>query len=345
MVYLGPFYSTLLLPKDIRFVKDWRDPRFCILSGDDVLELDQFAKTANITRAGRKDYTARLKYAEQHNTAPKMEAFVEERAGKCPVYYIVSVAAAERAKTGGAVTVDQKGDYAPIQETIAVALPDGRRPCVGVLADGSPCPNPALFRQATCKICTGKSAIGGKVYTHARYKKFLPERIAELYEEALSRPDLLEMDNQIAVLDAKLQTVFQETGEKNIPSWNDVLKEIERLDDPDLGPMAIANLRQYANDGALYDSKWQQVQQIMEQQRKLVDTEIRRKKELNQMIPVDRVMLLMASVADVIKRHVRDPEVLMRIKKEMAMLLNAERPERPIITIEPDPVESLVKVG
>ena len=209
------------------------------------------------------------------------------------------------------------------------------------MVNGDPCPNPASRGHNFCNLCRDKSAMSGRLYTSARYKQFLPEKLAKLYEEALSRPDLLELENQIAVIDAKIMTTFEEAEGKSLPSWGDILTEVARLRDPDLGQAAITNLEQWARDGADHDAKWQQVQGMMEQQRKLVETEIRRKKELNLMIPVDRIMLLMASIADVIKRHVKDPATLAQIKREMGQLLNANAGQRPSIQVQQGDVISV----
>lgn len=323
MIYLGPFYPTNLLHPSIIFVKLWKDPRFCILSADSPAEIDKFAKGIKANRAGRIEI-------EQGEDVPE---YVEKRPGRGNVLYILSPPNARKSIIAGVTVVNADGDFSRTHQTIsALVRSDNRKKCVEITETSQgpiQCDNDAMKGRATCRLHSGEgTAIGGRIFTAARYKGFLPEKMAKLYEEALNRPDLLELENQIAILDAKMQTVFAETGELNLPSWDELRREIERLDDPELGAFAKQNLKDYVQNGSLYDSKWNQVHQIMEQQRKLVDTEIRRKKELNLMVPVDRVMVLMASVADVIKRHVQDPEMLAKIKKEMGMLMNATAGQR-----------------
>ena len=51
-----------------------------------------------------------------------------------------------------------------------------------------------------------------------------------------------------------------------------------------------------------------------------VHTEVKRKKELHQMIPVERVVVLMAAVATAVKRNVKDPEEIAAVYRELAVL-------------------------
>lgn len=335
-MYLSPFFSTSLLPSTTYFVKKWKDPRFCVMSFDGEEEmLDTVKKMGRyLNPMGRKDmrrgYGGGFGAGKMIPHPPQIHA----RAGKYPIYYIVGVESAKWAIEDGAVTTDIEGNYTPTQQTVSIAIPEGKRICEGKYPNGDPCAEVAEKELLYCKLHLNSKKIAGGLYTAARYKPYLPERLAKLYEESLSRPDLLELENQIAVIDAKIMTTFEESKQYNLPSWEDVLTEVSRLRDPDLGEVAIMNLERYAKDGADRDSKWQQAQGMMEQQRKLVETEVRRKKELNLMIPVDRVMMLMAEISNVIKRHVRDPIVLKQLRREMGALLNANPGTRPSVQIQ-----------
>ncbi len=319
MIYLGPFYPTARLHPSVMFVKLWKDPRFCILSADGTEELDKLAKSLGVARAGRV-------VVSQGEEVPE---FIDKRPGKSDTLYIVNPKQARQAIIAGTTVVDAEGNFSAQHSSAPSSLTrvDNRKKCIEITetADGPvQCDQDAVRGGVTCRLHSGgTTAIGGRLYTSPRYRGFLPEKLADLYEEALKRPDLLEMQSHIAVLDAKMQSVFSEMGSLNVPSWEHLRIEIERLNDPELGPSAKANLLEYAKNGTDYDSKWNQVHVIMEQQRKLVDTEVRRQKELNLMIPVDRVMVLMASVGDIIKRHVQDPIMLAKIKREMGMLMHA----------------------
>lgn len=337
MIYLSPFYSTSLLPSSAYFVKSWKDPRFCIMSSDEEEEMKVIMKRMGrlLNPMGRKNINKA--FLGLSGRGPKHPEVAEKRLGVCPLYCIVGVLAAIKAREEGAILVDEQGNYVNKQPTVALVVHEGSRACEGKTPTGENCPNLASGGRESlfCRVCQDKTQIASsRPYTNARYRQYLPEKLARLYEEALSRPDLLELENQIAVIDAKIMTTFQEAGENVLPSWEDIVIEVSRLRDPDLGQVAVTNLEKWARDGADHDAKWAQVQSMMESQRKLVETEIRRKKELNLMIPVDRIMLLMASIADVIKRHVQDPGTLKKIQREMGQLLNANTNERPSMTVQ-----------
>lgn len=194
-------------------------------------------------------------------------------------------------------------------------------PCKGIAVAGSP--------TQKCRMHGGNAAKGAATsgFKHGRHSKFLPSHLDDLYREALSNPDLLDMADHIALLEAKIQDVLAtQSAEGAVPRWSDLAKAFGSLetallsgDIKEVVP-GLEAMHKILEAGVKWDDTWTQVQGLMEQLRRLTDTEIKRKRELNQMIPVERVVVLMAAVGEAVKRNVTDPAQIAAVYRELALL-------------------------
>ena len=135
-------------------------------------------------------------------------------------------------------------------------------------------------------------------FRHGRYSKLLTEikGFSAHYERALADPDLLRLDSEIALGDARVFTLLD-------------------------------GIRQAKADQPAIDALWTQLDALIEQRRKLVDTESKRMKDMHAMVSVDRVMTLVAYVSDSVKRHVTDRAALALIFADLRKLLKPNDPE------------------
>jgi hypothetical protein len=62
---------------------------------------------------------------------------------------------------------------------------------------------------------------------------------------------------------------------------------------------------------------WHDVQELIEQRRKLAESETRRLVTLQQMISAEQAMLLIGVVVDIIARHITDRQVLAQITTDL----------------------------
>lgn len=169
--------------------------------------------------------------------------------------------------------------------------------------------------------------VNNKSFKHGRHSKYLPAKLNELYVEARSNPELLEMADHIALLEAHMQEILAtSTAGEAVPKWSDLAEAFGRVETDILsGDLAAAvpgmeRIHQILESGMNWDRTWDQVTSTMEQLRRLTDTETKRKRELNQMVPVERVIILMAAVGEAVKRHVKDPAQIQAVYRELAEL-------------------------
>lgn len=193
------------------------------------------------------------------------------------------------------------------------------------------CKGPAVVGSANqkCRMHggTAETGIAASNFKHGRHSRALPPNIDTLYQQARNNPDLIEMSDHIALLEARIQQVLIELkDEGTVPSWSAMRAMFETLEtallsgDVDKVVPALDAMHKLLDDGKRWDTTWASVLETMEQLRKLTDTEVKRKKELNQMVPVERVVALMAAVAEAVKRHVKSPEEIQAVYREFAQL-------------------------
>jgi hypothetical protein len=154
----------------------------------------------------------------------------------------------------------------------------------------APMPNGRCYKHG------GATPVGPALpqFKHGRYSVLAKDikGLGEHYQRALDDPDLLSMHDEIALVDGRLSQLLDKvkTG----------------------GPRASL------------DGIWPHLEALIENRRKLVDTESKRLKDLHAMVSVDRVMLIVSYLADSVKKHVKDPHVQTAILTDMRRLLKPE---------------------
>lgn len=198
----------------------------------------------------------------------------------------------------------------------------------------------ATSQNQKCRMHGGTAKIGAAdpSFKSGRYSKHLPSRLDELYREARSNPEILDMTEHIALLEARMQEILNEsTAQGTAPKWADIAEIFAEIEtsllraETDKVMAGMERMHKILDDGIRWDKTWVQVTEIMEQLRKMTDTDIKRKKELNLMVPVERVIILMAAVGTAVKRHVTNPEEIDAVYHELEMLQGNQVPARPNI--------------
>jgi hypothetical protein len=133
----------------------------------------------------------------------------------------------------------------------------------------------------------GRTPVGAALpqFQHGRHSKYLPEQMLERYAVAQHDPERLALADEIALVDTAIAHLIE---------------DVTTFSDPD----RLDSLRA-----------------LVEQRRKLVESERRRLHELEQMIPADRAMTMIATILAIIKRHVHDVPTLAAIQEDFRNLL------------------------
>jgi len=165
-------------------------------------------------------------------------------------------------------------------------------------------------------------------FKHGRYSRHMPARLSDRYIEAAHDPELLAIRQDIALLDARASDLLSraDSGESGA-IWARAREEFEKWRAAaDRGVDAearqhLAELAESLTKGAGDYAVWVEITDLIEHRRKLVETEMRRLEKMSAFITVEQASMLLASVGEVIKRHVTNPETLQAIARDLSRIM------------------------
>lgn len=181
-----------------------------------------------------------------------------------------------------------------------------------------------------CRMHGGKTVTAGPTsvtWKHGRYSKYLPGRMLERYTEALSDSELVALRDELSLLDSRLADLLGrvDSGESG-RLWRQVADTYDKFRaayaDRDV-PTAMEHLRDL--DGLIARGQsdyaaWSEIQALIEQRRKLAESERKRLVDMQQMITSEQAMALVAALVDSVKRHVDDRDTLAAINADIIRL-------------------------
>ncbi len=176
-----------------------------------------------------------------------------------------------------------------------------------------------------CQVHGGATprGIASPHYKDGRYSKVLPLRLSPRYEASRQDAALLEMHEEIALVDARLADLLArvDTGESGA-LWRNLMAAREELlarrkASDTLGQMAALNLiMELISQGHADYRAWGEVAAVLEQRRKLVESERKRLVETQQMITTEQAMVLIQALLASVKEHVSDRATLSAIQNK-----------------------------
>lgn len=164
---------------------------------------------------------------------------------------------------------------------------------------GQRCKRHATPGHNVCHIHGGKTPSGMALpqTKTGRYSKHLPTRLGERYETALKDPDLLALRDEIALTDADISRILEHLEE-------------EMPEDPDDRSIWLEQ----------NEANRDRMQSLIEQRRKLVETERKRLVDLQQMMTAEQAMVLLAAVEAIVRKYV-DRNTMASISADVARLV------------------------
>jgi hypothetical protein len=175
------------------------------------------------------------------------------------------------------------------------------------------CRDKAMIGRTLCYHHGGASLVGHALpqTTNGKYSKFIPTRLAAKYQAAENDPKLLSLQSELALLDARLADVLArvDTGE-SASHWQALQDAYATfLEARRSGSEAAIDAAIEALDrpikGALEDYRaWGHIYTLIEQRRKLAETEHKRLVTSQQMINSTEAMVLIARLTDITSKAV-----------------------------------------
>lgn len=166
--------------------------------------------------------------------------------------------------------------------------------------------------------------------THGRYSKALPARMAGRYQEAMQDTELLALREDVALIDARLADVLSrvDTGESGrfwarLQVLNADLDDARQSRNATETAAALTALQQTIREGTADYAAWEDVRSLLDQRRRLVESERKRLVEMQQTLTVEKAMLLVGAIAGIVRSHVSDTATLRAISADLDALLHS----------------------
>jgi len=200
---------------------------------------------------------------------------------------------------------------------------------------GQRCKKDAVVGFGVCHIHGGKSLVGtaNPAFKHGRYSRCLPDRLSERYHLALADGDLTSLDDEIALTDSRLQDeLMRLRTEGPQAQWSEARAIFASFtantnrNNRDGAVRDINRLRVVLDAAADPEASWMKIDNLIEQRRKLVETERKRLMDADKAIAIDQLMVMVAAIADIVRRHVASKESRRVIGDEIRRLVDRSTP-------------------
>lgn len=193
---------------------------------------------------------------------------------------------------------------------------------------GGTCRNAAM-PNGRCRMHGGKSLSGPALpqWKDGRRSKVLPRRLMESYQASLADPDRLVLNEELALLDARINDVLVrvDSGESGQlwaqlrQTWREY-EVARKARDPAVMAQSVTMLGELISRGHADAAAWAELRQLVQERRKLAESERKRLVEAQQVVAVDQALALLGLMVDAVQRHVHDAGTLGAIVEEYARL-------------------------
>jgi hypothetical protein len=187
------------------------------------------------------------------------------------------------------------------------------------------CVSPFLNENGRCKKHGGKSLTGTAHpnFKNGRRSRNLPTRLLERYEEALNDPKLADFTEDLALIEARLDALFQQIDEGG---GAEIMLEIKdsyksftyASKDGDKQAMreSLRRLGDAINRGSREEGIWDEIRALQEQRRKIILAQAKHLQLTNQTITVQKANIIVAALLDSVRRYVTDRKTLTDITND-----------------------------
>lgn len=209
----------------------------------------------------------------------------------------------------------------------------GSQICSAFRANGTTiCTSTAVMGNGRCSRHGGKAIAGPAHYKFrtGRYSRQMPTRLLERYQEGLADETLTDFNDDLAVIDARLDDLFSQMdeggGKEIFAEIKDAYKSFKYANqdgDPQAMREALRRLDDAISRGSGESFLWTEVRNLQEQRRKIILAQAKHMQLTNQTVAVAKVNLLVSALLDSVRGRVNDPNVLNEINSDFLRIMNA----------------------
>jgi len=177
------------------------------------------------------------------------------------------------------------------------------------------CRRPCVPGFDVCHFHGGKSlrGVAAPRFAHGRYSKYAPARITAIYEEALSDPDLLGMQADVALAQTRIIELLGSLDEGGaLELWKDLrstygeYREARADRDPALMAEKLDELGEIIESGTTNAELWDDIGDWLEKKRKLAESERRTQIRLQEVVTVSQINSFLRLLVEVLTRRLSE---------------------------------------
>jgi hypothetical protein len=200
-----------------------------------------------------------------------------------------------------------------------IGKPPPEHRCQGTAKQtGAQCGNWKKPGYEVCHIHGGKTPRGVALpqFDHGRFSRSIPARLSQSYEEALTDPKRLELEDELALIVSRnkelLSSLYSgESGElwRRLRTLKRAMDKALRDGNADEQADHFNGMLRLIERGAADVDRWDEFMSNVDQQRRLAESERKRRVEEHQVATTEEILAIMGAVLAIITRHVRDERI------------------------------------
>lgn len=187
----------------------------------------------------------------------------------------------------------------------------GVRVCLGM---------PVENGNGRCRMHNGRARRGfdhPRVKT-GRYSKYIPNNLKERYESAVNDPDILALNDEIALFQSRIAVVIGSLDTstpflKELGGLRSKLLDARGRRDANAVAYFMENILDMIARGEAEAYKWSELMSLAEMLRRLTDSERKRRETMQHFVTAEDQMSLVIRLADLVKTNVSNKSELQRI--------------------------------
>jgi Spy/CpxP family protein refolding chaperone len=213
--------------------------------------------------------------------------------------------------------------------------------CGAKTKSGGECKNWAM-PNGRCRLHGGKTpkGIASPHWKTGRYSKYLPTNLFERYSSFISDPEVLSLNAEIAITDTRLSQLLEKitTGDSQ-DIWAEIENQFNKFDEyQKLASSSFENetarrsyiaksfdalsaIRSIVKDKQKEWRTWREITELIDARRKLVDSEAKRRIQMEQMLTAEQAIQYASALGLAVKEHVTDREVLEKIQETLNRII------------------------
>ena len=168
-------------------------------------------------------------------------------------------------------------------------------------------------------------------YKEGKFSKYLPKRLLEAYDQSRNDPDILSLNDDISLTEARVADVLQRVDSNESGAMWDELsktaKEIKlarRSGDVELVETLFDDLLKLIQTGKADRENWREIGDLLERKRKLSESQLKLLVTKQEFISRQQAVALVGNLVEVVKTHVTDSLTKRRIIGGISQLMNLQ---------------------